>query len=98
MRAHAIRHDRSKVWKLYSAVEFISMIEVSRLVLIEVESRSQTPSLLLRHQLFMHLLTTFYHMHRYNYTATGDVVKFTISFVGRITHFASHSMTLFTSK
>ena len=37
--------DQPEVWKLYCAVDFITVIEASKLVTIEVESRSlQTPS------------------------------------------------------
>jgi hypothetical protein len=56
--------------------------EASKLVTIEVESRSQTPSLRLRPRHGMRhcvrvrtILTTFYHMHHYHYAATGDMVK-----------------------
>ncbi len=42
--------DRSEVWKLYCTVEFVPVVEASKLVTIEVESRSQTPSLRLRCQ------------------------------------------------
>jgi hypothetical protein len=73
--------DRSEVWKLYCAVELVPVAEASKFVTIEVESRSQTPSLRLkrRHAALVHcvrtILTTFYHMHYYHYAATGDVVK-----------------------
>ena len=39
----------SEIWKLYCIVKFISVIEASRFVTFEVESRSQTPSLWLGH-------------------------------------------------
>ena len=42
--------EQSEVQKLYCAVEFFSVIEASKLVTVEVESRSQTPCLRLRHQ------------------------------------------------
>jgi hypothetical protein len=40
--------NRSEVWKLYCAVEFVPMVEASKFVTIEVECQSQTPSLWLR--------------------------------------------------
>jgi hypothetical protein len=55
------------------------MVEASKFVTIEVESQSQTPSLRLRrrHAAWLPLsLMTFYHMYRYHYAATGDMVKF----------------------
>ena len=43
--------------KLYCAVDFVSVIEASKLVTIEVKSRSQTPSLRLRcHRLCTHCI------------------------------------------
>jgi hypothetical protein len=47
-------HDRSEVQKLQCAVEFVSMIEASKFVTIEVENLSQTPSLRLRYCAVMH--------------------------------------------
>ncbi len=49
---HAVYRNRSEVRKLYCTVEFVSesVIEASKLVTIEVESRSHTPSLRLRHR------------------------------------------------
>jgi hypothetical protein len=41
--------DQPEVVKLYCAVEFVSMIEVSKHVTIEVESRSHSPSQGLKH-------------------------------------------------
>jgi hypothetical protein len=41
-------HDWSEVQRLSCVVEFVSVIEASKLVTIEVESRSHTPSLWLR--------------------------------------------------
>ena len=43
-------NDWSEVWKLhvYCTVEFVFVIEALKLVTVEVESRSQTPSLWLR--------------------------------------------------
>ena len=39
-----VQPDLSEVQKLYCAVEFFSVIEDLKLVTIEVESHSQTPS------------------------------------------------------
>ena len=56
------------------------MIKASRFITIEIENWFQTPStssLQLRHQMktIRTILTTFYHMHHYNYTPTGGMVK-----------------------
>ena len=76
--------NRSEVWKLYCAVELVSVAEASKLVAMEVESRSQTPSLRFRCRhvalaLCAHYIdesmTTFYHMHHNHGAATGDMVK-----------------------
>ncbi len=67
--------DPSEIWKLYFAVEFVSVVEPSKLVTIEVESRSQALSLRLRHHCVRTMLMAFYHMHHYRYAATGDMVK-----------------------
>ena len=45
-RSLGLRNPMDK--KLYCAVEFVSVIEASKLVIIKVESRSQTPSPRLR--------------------------------------------------
>jgi hypothetical protein len=51
------------------------MIEALRFVTIEAETRSQTPSLHIVIDCVATILTTIYHMHHYNYAATGDMVK-----------------------
>jgi hypothetical protein len=66
-----------EVQKLYCAVELVPVVEASKLVTIEVESRSQTPSLQFRHCVHT-ILTIFYHMHHYHYAATGDMIKSSI--------------------
>jgi hypothetical protein len=63
--------DRSEVWKLYCTVEFVPVVEASKLVIIEVESQSQTPSLRLRRHCVRNILTTLYHVHHYDYAATS---------------------------
>ena len=75
-------HDQSGIHdqKLYCAVEFVPVIEALKLVTIEAESWSRTPSDSLRLRHSVHItLTTFYHMHHYNcaaiYMYTGDMVK-----------------------
>jgi hypothetical protein len=68
-------HDRSEIWKPYCTVEFVFVIEASRFVPIEAESRSQTPSLRIDVDDVPTILMTLYHMHHYNYGATGDMVK-----------------------
>jgi hypothetical protein len=57
------------------------MVEASKLITIKVESRSQTPSLRLRHYCVRTILTTFYHMHHHHYAATGDMVKSFINII-----------------
>ena len=65
------------------------LIEASKL---EVESRSQTPSLRLRRRhrcdldCVRTILTTFYHMNHYMYVDTGDVVKFFIKIIINVMH------------
>ncbi len=57
------------------AVKFISATEASRSVTIEIENRSQTPSLWLRGRLYMHYIDDLlHHMHHYYYAATGDIM------------------------
>jgi hypothetical protein len=71
---HATCGSQSEVWKLNRAVEFISVIEASKLVTIEVESQSHTPSLWLKHHrrwCTHYILTTFYHMHCYSLQLLG---------------------------
>jgi hypothetical protein len=58
------------------------VIEASKFATVEVESRSQTPSLLLRclhrcglYTVYILYIDDLYNMHHYNYAATGDVVK-----------------------
>jgi hypothetical protein len=68
----------SEVWKLYFVIEFVPVVEASKLVTIEVESWSQAVSLRLRRHCVHTILMTFYHMHHYRYAATGDMVKISI--------------------
>jgi hypothetical protein len=63
---HAYRtmcHNRS----VGCAVEFGYVIEESRFVTVEVESRSQTPSLRIDIDAVPTILTYLYHMHHYSY-------------------------------
>jgi hypothetical protein len=65
--------DRSEVWKLYCAVELVPVTEASKLVSIEVESQSQTPSLGLRR---LHAALCTHHiddlLHHYHYMFISD--------------------------
>ena len=58
--------EQSEVQKLYCAVEFFSVIEASKLVTVKVESRSQTPSLRVRHHCRL----------RMHYNITGDRLSY----------------------
>jgi hypothetical protein len=65
--------DQSEVRKLYYAVEFVPVVEASKFVTIEVESRSQVPACSTLYT--MHYIDDLYHMHHYHNAATGDMVK-----------------------
>jgi hypothetical protein len=54
--------DRSELWKLYCAVEFVPVVEALKLVTVEIENWSQTPSLWLRrwHAALVAVLCTYY--------------------------------------
>jgi hypothetical protein len=72
---HTVCHNRP----VGCAVEFGSVIEESRLVTIEVERRSQTPSSLIIISVLGYLptiLMTFYHMQYYNYQLLGMWSRF----------------------
>ena len=57
--------EQSEVQKLYCAVEFFSVIEASKLVTVEVVSRSRTPCLRLRHHCRL----------RMHYNIIGDLLS-----------------------
>ena len=72
---HVACHDQSEVWKLYCAVEFISVIKALRFATIEAEIWSQTPSLHIDVDGILTILTHVYHKLHCKYVATGDMVK-----------------------
>ena len=57
------------------------MIEASKLVTVEVKSRSQTPSLAVIEVPASMWLVDHMHVHHQNYAATGDVVKFSVLWI-----------------
>jgi hypothetical protein len=66
--------------KLYCTAKLVSVIEALKLVTIEVESWSQTPSLRLRRHgihCIRTILTTFYYMHN---AAAGDMASVSLEF------------------
>ena len=72
----------------HCAVKFVSIIKVSRPVTIEAENLFQTKFLTSSTSLYCAciILTTSYHMHKYYYAATGDMVKFFLNNKQKLYH------------